>query len=39
MSPLIVISTIKHKAWQTAIYLYLRAILLIVVKMFRERLD
>ncbi len=39
VSPPIVISTIEHKAWQAANFLCLKALLPLVIKMLKERLD
>ena len=36
---LIIIYTIKHKAWQVASYPCLKALLPLVIKMFKDRLD
>ena len=37
--PPIIICTIKYKAWQVASYPCLKALLLLVIKMFKDRLD
>ena len=39
VSPPIMISTIEHKAWQVANFLCLKALLPLVIKMLKERLD
>ena len=39
VSPPIVISTVPHKAWQAASFPILKALLPLVIIMFKERLD
>jgi hypothetical protein len=37
--PLIIINTIEHKVWQIVNFLYLKPLLLLVVKMLKEQLN
>jgi hypothetical protein len=39
VSPPIILSIVEHKAWQAPNYPCLRALLPIIVRMFKERLD
>jgi hypothetical protein len=39
VSPLIIINTIEHKVWQIVNFLYLKPLLLLVVKMLKEQLN
>ena len=39
ISPPIMIYTVKHKAWQVASYPCLKALLPLVIKMFKDKLD